>query len=117
MVAAPAVGRAQRAIAGQQGFPTGATQIPEEAALIARAQTATNRGQGDQALILLERYKSRYQRGALAEEHGAALVYALCAAGKRDAARSAAARFLLRFPRSPQAAGVRGACLGEGVRP
>ena len=84
--------------------------LAAETALIARAQAATNRGEGEEALRLLEQYDRRFSQGALAEERAAAHVFALCSSGQRGMARDEAARFLARWPRSPQAARVRSAC-------
>ncbi len=92
-------------------------ELAAETALIASAQAATNRGQAGRALELLDQYERRFGGGALAEEHAAARVLALCSAGRRAAARAEAAQFLARWPRSPQAARVRQACSREATTP
>jgi len=92
-------------------------ELSAETALIASAQAATNRGQAERALALLDEYDRRFERGALAEERAAARVFALCTAGRHAAARGEAARFLERWPRSPQAARVRRACAPEAKGP
>jgi len=92
-------------------------ELSAETALIASAQAATNRDEAARALELLDEYERRFGNGALAEEHAAARVLALCSAGRRAAARAEAARFLARWPRSPQAARVRQACAPEATTP
>ncbi len=87
--------------------------LSAETALIASAQAATNRGQAARALELLDEYDRRFERGALGEERAAARVFALCSAGRHAAARTEAARFLERWPRSPQAPRVGQACAPE----
>jgi hypothetical protein len=86
--------------------------LSAETTLIARAQAATNRGDSGEALKLLEQYDRQFAHGALVEERAAARVFALCSSGQREAARAEVARFLARWPRSPQVARVRGACRG-----
>ncbi len=90
--------------------------LSAETTLIARAQAATNRGDGDEALQLLEQYDRQFSEGALAEERAASRIFALCSSGQREVARAEADRFLARWPRSPQAARVRSACR-EAKRP
>ncbi len=91
--------------------------LSAETALIASAQAATNRGQAARALELLDEYDRRFERGALGEERAAARVFALCSAGRHAAARTEAARFLARWPRSPQAPRVGQACVPGATSP
>jgi len=91
--------------------------LAAETALIAEAQAATNRGQGEQALRALERYDRQHAQGLMTEERSAARILALCAASKTRQARQEAARFLSRWPRSPQVAGIHGSCARTNTRP
>ena len=106
-----------RAAPRHRAQPAAHGDLAGEISLIARAQAATNRGHGDRALQLLEQYERKFGSGALAEEHAAARVFALCAAGNPAAARAEAAQFLQRWPRSPQAGRVGSACRAEPDRP
>lgn len=81
-----------------------------ELLLIQSAQRALARGDGPAALEALDEHARAHPRGRLLEERQAARVLALCAAGRADEARAAATRFVARYPTSPQAARVRGAC-------
>lgn len=81
-----------------------------ELLLIQRAQRALARGDGAAALDALDAHARAHPRGRLTEERQAARVLALCAVGRADEARAAATRFVARYPTSPHAARVRGAC-------
>lgn len=81
-----------------------------ELLLIQRAQRALARGDGAAALEALDEHARAHPHGRLTEERQAARVLALCAVGRSDEARVAAARFVARYPTSPHAARVRGAC-------
>lgn len=74
------------------------------------AQRALARHDGSAALRTLAALDRAQPRGNLREERDALRVLALCAAGRADDARAAAAVFLSRHPGSPQAARVQGAC-------
>lgn len=87
-----------------------ADDLAGELLLIQRAQRALARGDGAEALDAVDAHARAYPRGRLTEERDAARVLALCALGRADASRAAAARFIARHPDSPQAARVRGAC-------
>lgn len=67
-------------------------------------------GDPDAALQSLDALGSAQPNGALAEERLAARVVALCAAGRIDEAKAAAADFLARYPGSVQASQVRASC-------
>lgn len=85
-------------------------RLEDEAALLAEVQGALRSGQANVALGKLESYDRRFPGGMLRPEAEAARVFALCAAGKVERARSAAARFTTRFPSSPALARVQAAC-------
>lgn len=87
--------------------------LAEEAALLARAQKATNQGDSTSALRFLDEYDDRYATGALAEERSMARILALCASGQVEAARREAKGYGKRFPNSPQAARLRSSCITE----
>jgi outer membrane protein assembly factor BamD (BamD/ComL family) len=100
VVAAPGKGAGKEAPAG----------LDRELKLLAEARRAMRDGDTERALKLLEQHQNKHPGGALAEERAAARVLALCQSGKREDARSEAARFLALHPSSPMAARVRGAC-------
>jgi hypothetical protein len=74
------------------------------------AQRALARHDSAAALRTLTALDRTQPQGNLREERDALRVLALCAAGRADDARAAAAVFLSRHPGSPQAARVQGAC-------
>jgi hypothetical protein len=108
-MAAPAPVNAPRANSARVHVEP-ADDLAGELRLIQRAQRAIARGDGADALAALDAHGRAYPRGHLAEERQAAQVHALCVAGRGADARSAAARFVARYPTSPQVARVRGAC-------
>lgn len=85
-------------------------RLQDEAALLAEVQGALRSGQAGTALGKLESYDRRFPSGMLRAEADAARVFALCAAGKVERARSAAERFAQRYPSSPALARVQAAC-------
>ncbi len=85
-------------------------RLEQEAALLAEVQGALRSGQANLALGKLESYDRRFPTGMLRAEADAARVFALCSAGRVDKARSAATRFVQRYPSSPAAARVQSAC-------
>jgi hypothetical protein len=85
-------------------------RLQDEAALLAEVQGALRNGQASLALGKLESYDRRFPGGVLRSEADAARVFALCAVGKADKARAAAARFVQRYPNAPATARVQGAC-------
>lgn len=89
-----------------------ASALAAEAALLQRAQTAHAAGDDVAALGLLDQHAREYADGALAQERAALRVVALCAAGREDEGRAAAASFLRAHPGSVLAERVRGACEG-----
>jgi len=90
--------------------PPSNLRLQDEAALLAEVQGALRSGQAATALSKLESYDRRFPGGMLRAEADAAKVFALCAAGKVDRARSAADRFAQRYPSSPALARVQAAC-------
>ena len=90
--------------------PSSGPRLEQEAALLAEVQGALRSGQAALALAKLETYDRRFATGVLRAEADAARVFALCAAGRVDRARASAARFVKRYPSSPAAARVQGAC-------
>jgi len=90
--------------------PSPGLRLQEEAALLAEVQGALRSGQSVAALTKLESYDRRFPAGMLRAEADAARVFALCAAGRVEKARAAAARFAQRYPSSPAAARVQAAC-------
>jgi hypothetical protein len=96
----------------QQGRPTDPETLAREAELIAAAQGALAKGQGERALALLAEHGREHPEGALAEERSAARVLALCQSGRVAEARGEAAAFLARAPRSPLVPRIRRSCAG-----
>ncbi|MBN2192922.1 MAG: hypothetical protein JW751_08900 [Polyangiaceae bacterium] len=89
--------------------------LQAELVLLSRVQALLRRGDGEQALELLDRHRGPLGGSQqLAEERLAAEVFAACAAGDRVRARWAAEQFLRRAPASPLAPRVRSSC---GVLP
>jgi hypothetical protein len=83
--------------------------LRDELALLFDVQQALKRGDGAAALRRLDEHHTSDRQ--LVAERQAARVFALCAAGRIDEARSAAAEFLSRHAASPQRATVERACL------
>jgi hypothetical protein len=86
--------------------------VAEEARLLRDADRALRSGDAEAALALLEQHERAHPGGTLVEERAAERVFALCAGGRLTEARSAAARFLEQYPRSPLAERVRATCAG-----
>jgi hypothetical protein len=85
-------------------------RLQDEAALLAEVQGALRSGSSSLALAKLETYDRKFPTGMLRTEADAAKVFALCAAGRVEKARSAAARFVQRYPTAPATARVQAAC-------
>jgi len=85
-----------------------------ERALIADARAALVRGEGDRALQVLEQHRGAHRDGLLAEEREALHVMALAKVGRATEAREEAARFLVTYPQSMFAAGIRAALGASG---
>ncbi len=93
-----------------------APSLDDEISLVRDARAALRGGDPGQALALLDEHDRRFPAGALAEDCAAARIYALCALGRTEPARSLASRFLSEHPVSPHAASVRNSCgVGGGA--
>ncbi|HWB77292.1 MAG TPA: hypothetical protein VG755_20135, partial [Nannocystaceae bacterium] len=89
-----------------------APSLAEETALFGEIQQALVGGQASRALTLIAKHEHDFPRGAFRQERTVAKAQALCAAGKRDAARSLRDKFLERYPSSHLAARMRAVCPG-----
>jgi hypothetical protein len=85
-----------------------APSLRAELSLLSRVQAALQRGDANEALRLLDEHRTSDRQ--LYAERAAARVFALCAAGKTDAARSAASAFAREHPNSLQTSAVARAC-------
>ncbi|MBK6530530.1 MAG: hypothetical protein IPN17_05980 [Deltaproteobacteria bacterium] len=85
--------------------------LPAELRWIERAQTALAANDPAAAQAALRGHARAFPRGHLSEEREALAVQVLCASGRADEARRAAAVFIARHPTSPQAARVRRTCV------
>lgn len=75
-------------------------QLAAERSLLEMARTALGRGDCARALEPLEDHAAKHPRGKLAEEREVLRVRTLACAGRMDEARSRAASFRERFPKS-----------------
>lgn len=127
---APAPGRpAHIALPSPHGQPTAAATAPApamtttaaphsstqpdgvgEAALLQRARTAIDSGDGVTALDALDAHERRFPGGLLADQRQAERVVALCTIAKGATTRERAEHFLAQRPRSQQADRIRRAC-------
>jgi len=85
--------------------------LRDELSLLTEVRAALQRGDGVTALRLLDRHDTSDRQ--LLAERAAARVLALCASGKTDEAREAAAEFARRHPGSLQLSAVARSCAGE----
>lgn len=85
--------------------------LPAELRWIERAQTALAANDPAAAQAALRGHARAFPRGHLSEEREALAVQVLCASGRADEARRAAAVFIARHPGSPQVARVRRTCV------
>ncbi len=85
--------------------------LPAELRWIERAQSALAANDPAAAQAALRGHGRLFPHGHLAEEREALAVQVLCASGRADEARRAAAAFVERHPTSPQAARVRRTCV------
>jgi hypothetical protein len=90
--------------------PAASLRLQDEAALLSEVQGALRAGKADVALSKLEGYDRRFPTGMLRAEADAARVFALCAAGRVDKARTYASRFVQRYPNAPATSRVQSAC-------
>jgi len=84
--------------------------IVAEAALLSRARSALRDGQPNAALRLARQHAQEFPSGELAPDRTFLTVAALCHVGQHAAARTEAAAFAARYPRSPLRARVLGLC-------
>jgi hypothetical protein len=93
--------------------PAGPATVAAEAELLRQADAARKAGDAPRALALLDEHRTRFANGVLVQEREAERVVVLCALGRAEEARSAAAVFLRDWPRSPLAGRVRATCGGH----
>jgi hypothetical protein len=114
------VGSSSAAGAIPVGGPTAPTGVPatvastleREVRLLRDADRATKGGEPGRALALLDEHAAAFPRSDLEPERSAERVFALCAAGRIEEARSATRTFLAAHPEGPLAARVKDACRG-----
>jgi hypothetical protein len=92
--------------------PAGPATVAAEADLLRRADGALKAGNPSLALALLGEHLAKFPNGILIEEREAERIVVLCALGRTDEARAAAAEFRLARPRSPLLGRVRESCGG-----
>lgn len=107
VIAAPAPAPAPVAAAPREDRD----DLPAELRWIERAQNALAANDPAAAQAALRGHARAFPRGHLSEEREALTVQVLCASGRADEARRAAAAFVARHPTSPQAARVRRTCV------
>jgi hypothetical protein len=81
--------------------------LHDEVAALDRARAALAGGDATGALSAIAAYERAFPRGALADEASMLRIEALARAGRRDDARTEAARWLARDPQSPHARRLR----------
>jgi len=91
--------------------PVERDDLPAELRWIESAQTALAADDVPAARAALRGHARAFPHGHLSEEREALEVQVLCASGRSDEARRAAAAFVARHPTSPQAARVRRTCV------
>lgn len=100
--AAPPAPTARRAPAAPPADKSaGKGSLPEEVAMVDAARRALGAGNAPLALEILDRHRQEHPRGLLGQEATLLRIEALAVSGQRSAARSLAASFLGRQPRSP----------------
>jgi hypothetical protein len=105
------VPRPSVAAAGSGAVATEAPdQLRDETRELRQAQQALRSGNVELALKLLNQQDKTFNRGVLQEERSAARILALCQSGQSDRARTEAARFEQRWPKSALLARVRSSC-------
>jgi hypothetical protein len=93
------------------------TDLAGELALLTQVSAATKQSDVAGAAELLRTYDQRYPAGLLAQERAATGILVQCAAGRVQAARSEARRFLDRWPRSPLVARIQNSCAAQDLKP
>jgi hypothetical protein len=109
--------------AGCAAFHPGGSEppsVPDEVGvqveLLRESQRALSQGRPEVALARLDEHQARFPASPLLQERQAGRVFALCALGRVDQGRAEAAAFVRRFPGSPLAERVLGACSGPPTR-
>jgi hypothetical protein len=92
-----------------------APSLRGELSLLSLVQAALQRSDGGEALRLLDEHHTSDRQ--LAAERAAARVFALCAAGRDEEARNAAAAFARDYPSSIQTSAVARACGSKEQQP
>jgi hypothetical protein len=92
--------------------PSGPATVAAEAELLRRADAALKAADPSRALALLGEHATTFPNGILVEERDAERIVVLCALGRTEDARAAAAQFLRLRPRSPLSQRVRESCGG-----
>lgn len=112
--AAPAVAPSQAVAVAASAQPAASSSAaPEgegEAALLQRARSAIDAGDGVTALDALDAHERRFPAGLLADQRQAERVVAMCTIAKGPTTRERAEHFLAQRPRSQQADRIRRAC-------
>lgn len=105
----PAASGRSRARSAPSAPPAASSSLASEVQLMHDVNVALKSGQPGRALALLEAPRAG-DAGYMREEREAARVFALCQAGNQSAARTEAAAFLRKHPRSPLAGRVSASC-------
>jgi hypothetical protein len=84
--------------------------LAAEAELLERANRALRQGRALAALNLLEQHRRDFGRGRLADARSGAMVRALCALGRTQAAREQARRLRREHPASSVTAAIGDGC-------
>jgi hypothetical protein len=100
-----------------EAAPSAPADLAGELDLLTQISAATKQGDVVRADALLRSYDQRYPAGQLAQERAAAGILLDCAAGRAQAARAAARRFIEIWPRSPLIARIQGSCAAGDLVP
>ena len=87
-----------------------AKSLREELEALRAANALRQSGDAAGALALLNEFERTHPKGVLVQERSAARIFALCAAGRAEEARTRAERFAQLFPKSPHLPRVQRAC-------
>jgi len=93
----------------------GYSSVADEVKAIGQIRGAVSRGDGKQALTLLDAYDRRFSEGALRQEATLLRVQALQLSGDRKGAQALGERFIEANPQSPHQQRVRGLLGGGGT--
>ncbi len=94
-------------LGASQGTPRTRGSLPEEVAILSRAQTELLSGRAEIALRLIAEHERKFKRGLLIEERTTAKIQALCALGRVSEANALLGRL---SPRSVTGESARQAC-------